>query len=260
MSRRWKSLSAASAALAIAVGLLLPQAVLLLKDRQLSNQVDTYETAPVKFYASRQITDTLKLLAENYSTLSLPVSYARMHMDQVYEGAQAFLNSMEEAGLFPEAPQALSPASAAPSLYVRNGSAADLAFYEPDAQEDSAPVTLSRTSAIVWDCTLTGENGASVRLTVDDATGLVTSVSCWPGQADEETAALEDKWEQLRYFAAGCSDFFSKYYGLEAGDIQYTAYPDRASLRFFTPEQETVCLELTIQGHAFSIWTGQNFA
>lgn len=253
MKRTWKCLSACAAALAVAIGLLLPQIALSLQDQQLSGQVDTYETAPVKFYASRQVTDTLKLLGEDWATLSLPASYARMRMEQVYEAAETFLSGLEQAGLFAGDPQGFSPVSAAPLLYFRNGSAADADFHESDPLEDPVSMTSTRTSAIVWNCTLSDETGSSVRLTVDDATGLVTSVSCWIEQA-AGPVSVEEKWDQLRTFADSCSVFLSGYYELEPGTVQYGAYPDSACVTFVTPERESIAMELTMRGSAFSIW------
>lgn len=254
MKRTWKCLSACAAALAVAIGLLLPQIALSLQDRQLSGQVDTYETAPVKFYASRQVTDTLKLLGEDCVTLSLPASYARMRMEQVYEAAETFLSGMEQAGLFTGDPQGFSPVSAAPLLYFRSGSAADADFRESDPLEDPVSMTSTRTSAIVWDCTLSDKTGSSVRLTVDDATGLVTSVSCWMEQG-EGPVGVEEKWDQLETFADSCSVFLSGYYELEPGTVQYGTYPDSACVTFVTPERESIAMELTMRGRAFSIWT-----
>jgi hypothetical protein len=253
VSRTWKSLSAAAAVLAIALGLFLPQIVLSLQDRRLADQTDTYETNPVKFYASRQVTDTLRLLAEDYSTLSLPAAYASMRTDQVWEAAQTFLEGLADRGLFAGEPESFAPSSVAPSLYYRRGAAVDPAFEESDAQEMPS-MTFSKTSAVVWDCALSNEDGASVRMTVDDATGLVLSVSCWLGENGETVVDPETAREEIRQFAEDCVAFLSDYYGLEAHAIEYASYPDSAELIFLSAEQEPICLKLTKGGSAFSVW------
>ena len=88
---------------------------------------------------------------------------------------------------------------------------------------------------------------------MDDATGLVTSVSCWIEQA-AGPVSVEEKWDQLRTFADSCSVFLSGYYELEPGTVQYGAYPDSACVTFVTPERESIAMELTMRGSAFSIW------
>ena len=176
MSRIRSILAGMLAMLVIAVGFLLPQAVLALQDRQLAGRVDHYETVPVRFYSSRQVTDTLSLLAGSWETRSSAPDYARLSGPQVYALALECLEDLAQEKIFAGDPQVFASYSAAPSLYYADGSGTLF----PENETELSALVSSRLSAVVWDCTLT-DGAASVRLTVDDATGLVTSISCWLG-------------------------------------------------------------------------------
>lgn len=247
--RRMRSvLAGAAAAAMIAAGFLLPQGILALQDRQLSGRVDSYETAPVRFYSSRQVTDTLSLLTKPYRTRVLAPDYARLSVPQVRAAAQECLEGLAGAGLFAGEPQAFADCSAAPSLCYADG--AGTLFAEEETELDT--LVSSRLSAVIWDCTLT-DGTASVQMTVDDATGKVTSVSCWLGGRDGTPAGLEEKWSRLRAFTDGCAAYFAAYYGLEPDGTEYGDYPDNAAVFLLTPEAELVTLRLTMSGSAFSV-------
>lgn len=248
MSRIRSILAGMLAMLVIAVGFLLPQAVLALQDRQLAGRVDHYETVPVRFYSSRQVTDTLSLLAGSCETRSIAPDYARLSGPQVYALALECLEDLAQEKIFAGDPQVFASYSAAPSLYYADGSGTLF----PENETELSALVSSRLSAVVWDCTLT-DGAASVRLTVDDATGLVTSISCWLGGTENVPVPLEEKRTRLQTFADGCAAYFAVYYGLENGGTQCGAYPDNAEVFLLTPEEETITLRVTLGGSAFSI-------
>lgn len=246
MSRIRNSLTALLALLMIAAGFLLPQTVLALQDRQLSGRVTHYDTVPVRFYSSRQVTDTLALLAKAYEARTIAPEYAQLSASQVHALALECLDGLAEAQVFAGDAQSFTGYSAVPALCYADGAGGLFSEEELDS------LVSSRLSAVVWDCTLT-DGAASVRLTVDDATGLVTSVSCWLGSTETEPETAQEKEMRLRVFAEGCATYFADYYGLKSDGIAYGAYPDNAEVFLLTPEAETITLRLTMSGTAFSV-------
>ena len=103
-------------------------------------------------------------------------------------------------------------------------------------------------------CRLTAEDGSSLRVSVDDASGLVTSASYWPGMGETQAMGLTEKWDMVRSISDKAEEVFADYYGLPVLRVETGDYPDKVEILLETGEEETVSLELTVQGEAFSLW------
>lgn len=163
MNRIRPIICAAIAVAAIAIGYLLPETVLSLKDSQIMEETTTYASTPVHFFSSRQISDTLKLLPGEYDTQAILPSYASMSEEQVYEAAEEFLLNGANLNLFEQDISALQRYTISPSLvYI-----SDMDITASEDQSTIKPLVSSRLSAIIWNCSFTDGNAVSVECTTE---------------------------------------------------------------------------------------------
>ena len=234
---------------AIAAGYFLPELVLSWQDWRISEQTSTYAVTPAHFFSSRQISDTLLLLSDEYTEQSIMPSYASMNEGEVYEAAESFLHKLVDDDVFELDIASLHRDAIAPSLVFVSGM--DISISED--QSNIKPLVSSRLSAIIWNCSFSNGNSVSVRCSVDDATGLVTSVSGWIGTESKEEMTSTEKEERIRKLGNQYAGLLKEYYGFAESTVHYGSYPDHAVISLQTTDGQTIDFELTVAGSSFSV-------
>lgn len=249
MNRMRTIVCGAVTATAIAAGYFLPELVFSWQDLQISEKISTYAVTPVHFFSSRQISDTLLLLSDEYTTQSIMPSYASMNEDEVYKAAETCLRKLVDENMVELDIASLHRDTIAPSLVFVSGM--DISISEDQA--DIKPLVSSRLSAIIWNCSFSNGNSVSVQCGVDDATGLVTSVSGWIGTESDEAITSTEKEERLRQLSNQYADFLKEYYGFIEATVYYGSYPDHAVISLQATDGQTIDFELTAAGSSFSV-------
>ncbi len=234
---------------AIAAGYFLPELVLSWQDWRISEQTSTYAVTPVHFFSSRQISDTLLLLSDEYTEQSIMPSYSSMNEGEVYEAAESFLRKLIDDDVLELDIASLHKDAIAPSLVFVSGM--DISISED--QSNIKPWVSSRLSAIIWNCSFSNGNSVSVRCSVDDATGLVTSVSGWIGTESKEEMTSTEKEERIRKLGDQYTGLLKEYYGFAESTVHYGSYPDHAVISLQTTDGQTIDFELTVAGSSFSV-------
>ena len=238
------ALALAAALLLTAAGFFLPTAVFSLTDARLADTVATFAMEPVEIRTAHQIADTFQVLSGGYSTIPVSAAYARMEEEELMEAVSAFLPVMDSAGM----------SSGGGDRFSLTTAETELSFCNEGDGEEVSSLLSSKVSAILWSCRLSAEDGGSLWVAVDDASGLVTSASYWPGMGETQAMSLTEKWDMVRSISDKAEEVFADYYGLPVLRVETGDYPDKVEILLETGEEETVSLELTVQGEAFSLW------
>ena len=272
---------AAGTALVLAAGFFLPKALFALRDEQLAQQASAYSTEQVKFQASTRLSDTLLLLSESYSTLYVDASYARMSPEDAHAAAVKGLEALRQVGIFDGDPAAFTAYTVSPMMLFANsfaspsshstvekgssslaGSSAAAASpaeaFSSEAQSTafsgpSSPFS-AKVSAVLWECTLSTDSSSSVYLTLDDATGLILTISYWKEGPSDYSSPLSVRWKNLKAFCDKSATFFTSYYSLPTSSIQYGDYPDSAEIILYTEDQQSLSLFVSYTSNSFYFW------
>lgn len=268
MKHGFTVLCAAGTALVLAAGFLLPGAYFSLRDGQLTHQVTATSEAAVVFQKPNSLIDMLSLFADgNYSMLQLDSSFACMTAAEAEDAAITAVRDMQKAGFVVEDP-ADFPLRSADAYFVIAGrpfsdpqdAGASSAAQEEDAGQVSSPFS-SRYTAVLWSCSFSREDGSNLNLMLDDATGMVYSINFYPvlsadngeGSAGSNVSQ-ENRWTALKGFAEISSSYFAAYYGLQAGEIEYGAYPSNATIVYQAADGRTIQQYLFCSDSSFGLW------
>lgn len=201
--KQFKSLLALPlAVILILIGLLLPQYVSRIQDRQLAEQVSTYEIGAVVLQSVSQVEGSLRLITGEHSLVEMSRGN-RLNSDGVYQAALEFLAFSETYGL-PLLQSSIMKHGEIPLLAVSaDGSA----------------------TAVIWKCQIYDEGRRGIQLVIDDASGKMLSFTL----TDSSDEVLKNPLSQ-QLPADAVAKLAAEYYGLTLTSELSWASSDKTSV------------------------------
>lgn len=225
-------LALAVTVLVAAAGLILPETVASMQDKQMHRETVSYEMEQRGFRSASHLKDSLQLVYQNYSQVDLKKGNI-LNEDSVWQLAEEMLKNLNEKGI----------AAADPEKFVHHDEKPFLGI-TPD----------NSLTAVLWQCRAWNDNGESAVLVLDDNSGAVIAMNLNPvsfflerknyGIFFEEEAYLwmnqtaEVFAEQLKLENSG---FLTD--GLDVSDGAIDRAADRAADGSTTEYSQTVQLE-----------------
>lgn len=207
-------------------GFLLPSTLNAYQDRQIFAKIEHTAMEPPELAYSSSLYDTLRLLSQEHYFVDYPSKGSKRTADEINAIAADLIKQIQAYSItFPASDTVSASYTSTLQLAILSdgyqytdvtGSKTDVSSV--DAFEDpNAPGTenaLDITTAVVWSCSVSFDNGCWIDIWIDDKSGKAVAVSMFTNQIYTLMSSGSEK--ELSEFASSIAGFSETYYGLPA--------------------------------------------